>query len=338
MPVGVPLLRNTGELGDVLTSAPVRGPTTWVDFAKLNNWTFGRGAMLVPFYAPLVTLTNGSEHVFAYRARPRYQAFQRKLVLRLRGAQAAECAVEFPSGGTPRTVRVAVEREDVANEIFTHDLSAQDSTDQELTFAITPNKTGVVVEGVGIWEVARAALEIGGSDHGTDPTRMASGQPIRRNSFEGAFEAMTTTSLIGRRVGLGAWAVPHSVAGATSTAFARPITSTSFVPVFPTGAPMLGRKLSRAATTSTVTMRALCWVSGGTGDIRAVSSVHGVGSTISIPAATPTWSTLTTFQVDAEDPTAADGRRANAWDMVTLEARKLVSGTLWIASVCFYEA
>lgn len=338
MPVSVPLVRPSNGMGDVVTAAPVRGPTTWVDFAKACNWTLGRGSMLVPVHSPLVTLTNGSEHIFAYRTRPRYQAIERKLLLRLRGSTATTAAVEFQSGATARTIRVATDREGASTEIFTESLGSQSETEGEVNWAITPNAANVIVEGVGIWEVARSKLEIAVSnDRGTDPTRLAAGQPITRVSLEGGFNTVSGATTIGRRVGMLQWAVPYSVGGATSTAFAKAVTSTSYVGVFASGVPMLGRMLNRSATTGSVRLKVLAWVTGGTADVRFNSSVHGASSAVSITATTPTWSSALDFSIDCEDPTELDGLRANVFDMVQIEARKNVNGTLYISSVSVWE-
>ncbi len=339
MPVTVPLVRPTIELGDVLTAAPVRGPTTWVDFAKTANFTLGRGTFPVPIFSPLVTLTNGSEHIFACRTRPRYQAIERKLLLRLRGTTPTTAAVEFPSGAAARSIGVATDRENARTEIFTQALGSQSDAEGEINFAITPNAAGVLVEAVGVWEVARSTLEIGaGNDRGTDPTRLASGQPLMRESLEGGFNSMASTSAIGRRASIHQWAVPYNVGGATSTAFARSIGSPfGTYQSLGSGVPMLARKLTYAATTGTVRWKFLAWVTGGTGDIRVVSSVHGASSAVSITSASPAWSNAIDFAIDCEDPTVADGRRANAWDMVQVEARKNVSGTLFIAAISAWE-
>jgi hypothetical protein len=338
MSATVAVRRPTARPDDILVAAPVRA-LTGLESAKLGNWLLGRGAQLIPPYAPLTTVTATSELHYQFRVRPRYQALQRVWGFRLRAASPMEVTIEVPSGATAITAPVSTRRDTVHSFRIVETLGSQSDTEAEITCAIAPTSTtSLTIEGISCYEMPRGTLAVGGSDLGTELAVYVVGQPIKATLYDSIRAATSDPLVIGRRVSLSQWSVPATVAGATSTAHAKATVGTGSYETIYSGLPVLTRKDAPSATTGLVTCKMLAWVSGGSADLRLNSSVHGASTAVNITNTSPAWSGAITLSVDCEDLSTADGLQGAVFDRLTPEMRKNVSGTCRVAAVSIWEA
>ncbi len=333
--------RRTGmNVADILTALPVRG-LTQVDLVHLAHWVLGRGAQVVPSYSystGITLTTGGGTHLFRFRTRPRYQALERLWFLDLAAAtNPATALVEIPSGATAVTLAGAGARR---GQMILESLGSQSDAEGELTVEITPQTNSIIVRAISAWEVPRAALTTSTDDDGTEETRFNASQAMDETDFTNVADVLADPTKIGRRVSLFQWAVPATVGGSTSTAFALPMTNASYTPIWELPLPVLTRKLGRTAVTGTITGKLYAWVTAGTADIRFNSSVNGAGGAITINNGTPAWTAAFTHTVDCDDFASADGRQtsgAPAWDDLDIEVRKNGGGTCYVASASGWE-
>jgi len=325
---------------DVLVGRAVRGPT-WQQAAKLNNWIHGRGAQLVPFYAPNNTLSSGVKYVYKWRVKPNYEAVERLWSVYAVAVDKPETMViTVPSTGTDVTKHVPFVRNEAVPQTVHEVLASQSGSELELSMQLQPSGD-VNVYGIGGWEIPRPTLPAATESTGMEPTAFNAGAPIGASEIAPMVATMSDGDA-GRRASVLQWAVPVTAGGSTTTAFAASTTSGSYVDVFDLPCPVLARKLGVNDTTELVTCKVLAWSSDGastTGNCRISSSVHGASSAVSIGGTTtPTWSNAITLSVDSEDPATADGRRSAAWDELDVQWQRTAgAGTLYIASVSIWE-
>jgi hypothetical protein len=337
----VPPVRNGITLGDIRTGAAVRSITAQ-DTALLYNHVLARGTQVVPAHLGTtdpITVAGG-EHIYAWRFRRQLAAVQRVAFITMRAVSpGGACTVEFPSGSTGVQVPVSSERSTVVAVEFTEELATQSITEETLFLALTPKVQNIVVESIAIVDAPRATMGTGvdiANELGTNHFLSRAGQPVVASAFANMEPAQDVFN-IGRRVSVIQWAVPYDVGGATSTAFAVNVTSGSFADIWEDGIPCLMRKWGRNDTTGQVKAKFVAWVTGGTGTIRLNSSVNGASSDVPVTNTSPQVTTQTDLFIDAEDLTAADGRKSSTWELMDVQGKITSDDVLYIASACIWE-
>ncbi len=335
---------------------------TMQDVAKLLHWSIGRGGQLIPCYSPNYAIPALRTARFKFRVQPRYQAYSRIWTIGTRTISASgslEYKVATPSGGTQKTYN-ALSGYTANNPILHyHDLSAQSSAETEISIDIeNANASGTItVESIGCFDVPRLDLALAAYDYGVDVETLGHRQPIFYDDDGKGISSLATTSAeafgLAHRTGMfhHAWPIVGD-AGVYGISAAKTVTATAYDPVFKSAAgatraaPQLARKERRDGaagyTLKTINVGVLGAVTGGSGDVR-FTMTNGATVTLNVTATATafggtsagTWVT-STINVTTEDASTANGLRAAAWDLATIEARKNTSGTLYIAGVSMW--
>lgn len=334
MTISVGARREHFALGDIITAAPARG-ITQQQLAQQVNHVLARGTELVAGHVVNKTLTAGTAYRFSYRIQPRFQAVERVWSIDARCAE-SPATISVSIDGGSAVVRPAT------NELSTTTLpvtivqkNSQSSAEATTTLDITPGGKDVTIWSISCMEVPRPIFDDGTSEDGTEVGGFTAGQPAAKSAFTNLVDVLSDGSKIGRRCTLSHWGVPHNAGGSPTTTFAVAITSTSYVDIWHSSLwlPALDRKIGPADTTAVVAVKLFAWVTGGTGDFQVITDA-GTSSGVSISSTTPAITSAASATLDCEDLESADGRQTAAspdFDEIRIQARKNVSGTLYIA-------
>lgn len=331
----VPPLRPEPDSGAHKIGAAVAS-TTWQGLGALGNWLRGKGSALVPACTPRIDIPVGTGETFRFRAKTRSSAIQRVWVIYLRTLANRAAQVEIRAPAASGVVRVAsTGPSDLRNPIvYVENLASRSATEQQVDIEIyvdTVSSGEVYVESIACYEQDRSVLQSDATDYGVDLFSLASGQPIYDPpyaSIGGVYDILTHSDA--RRVGIFQWSQGDS-SGFVADGFSTSLLS---LPV-----PVLVRKLARTATTGSVRWSAYARVSAGTGTI-TLTHTNSAGTFLSAVDITGTsfaWSPAQTVAgFDCDNLSAADGRRASAWDMLnfTVEA---AGGNLLIRSISVWQ-
>jgi len=327
----VPQQRAVVGHAGIVAGASVRS-RHWRDAATQAAYLLGIGRQIVPATSsgPL-SLSTLSAHKLGYYLAPTPAAIDRRWGVR---AKSGTMTIKAGSGGPSVTFSPGPL---YAERGVIEELSASASAGA-FDLVITPS-AATTLAGISCVEVPRVGLAADSTDLGTDLSKLAAGQPILASDVANLLSSLGGgIARVGART-LVQWAVPYSVGGATSTAFASSTTtSASWVSVFPGGdVPGLGGVLSRSATTRGVTCYFLAWVTSGTGLVRlSATGSGGTSSTANVTSTSPAWVSVT-LDIDAENMTVTDGRRGGHWEMLQPEFNAPPGQIIYCASVSCFE-
>lgn len=336
----VPEQRIVANQSDILITEGVRS-VHWIDSGRVINWASGRGDMLIPG-TPLGPIASGVTRTFPVTLQPRYQTLRAAFSYVVTSATGtASCTIVL--GATTVTI-AAPTRENAAPVTIMLDQSSQNTVRQLLSFTATANLGAIEIECFSVESVPRGVLASGAAslDLGVDLSLVMPRQPI----FEGSLSNQLLARLPGLRDACrrnGGVTLPMP----TEAPFV--VSGASWVGLHDDDISLLGRYIYSSGTTDTLSVMAYVRCTDGTtaGELRLSNVSGGTGvSTIAIPTGTTAWTwigtatnTPDTFSCDAEDPTAADGRRSSRWDDHYFEARRTAgAGNIEIATISIWEA
>lgn len=313
----------------VRSGDPIRG-ALWAPVGSALGFALGSPRTLIPWCSPdwVMWSTDGTQ-TLSFRAFPSIQATHRMWKVVIADTAEDELAsgvVTFtdPSGGSS-TLNL-----DSGARVLTHVETVVSRTSAEATLSVTVSlsKDFCLVAGISCVELPRRELAVDAIDLGIESASLVGGAPIlggvTGHSLGAIPDALSAALVRGRRH-IVQWARPATTADAWST------TSSSYVDTPVAGLEILERHLyaGDGSGAAAAAVRALAWVSGGTGDLEIATAVGT--ETIAISATSPTW-VSGTLPIDTEDMTTADGRRSAA-QVLTVQARKNSGGTLYLAGI-----
>lgn len=325
MSATVPHRRPSLDTGGILSGLPVSA-FDWQALAGLANFANGHGAALIPWTFIGYQVAKGTSATFHFYVAPKARAVERVWCVNLRcdipGATAVVTAGSASVTAAPLSTRTGR----TASLVIREPLASKTALpgDAALMVVADPD-SDVVVESVAMYEQTRSVLDLDSTDYGVDLGTVAVRQPIAafaNASLAGVADAVK--NLDARRAGLFHWSAPD----------ADPLTFTSgsYAPMFDLDPLILGAVNAVGSTTADVTVAAYAKVNSGTGQVRFTSASTSDATTLSITGTSFGWVTGT-LSVDAEDLTAADGRRASGWDSVKIECNDNTAATLSVAAV-----
>lgn len=319
----------------------------WMDPARLQCWLAGRGAAVVPVFVPPQLDNQGSSNAFYFRFKPRYQTTRYALTIALSSFPIGTRlgVVTFPVGGDSHVVPVTRRRGSLGrgptSVTMFYDVASQSTTEREISFSVaeTADVSPLQIESAMIEEVPRTILTVDANDLGADRLAFWLRQAIAEpNISDQIFDYQNNLRDASRRLGLfqHSWSDEENIN----------TTSGSFVDMF--GAPIgiLHRCLYSGETTRLASWRIRAKVSNGTtaGEVRVTNSAGS--TTISIPTSATSWTWLpstagapSTFAIDAEDNTTANGLRGGTDDDHTFEYRRTAgAGSVQVSSISVFDA
>ncbi len=295
--------------------------------AEALNWCRAQGGTLISAFDPGASVAAGASHTFNFKVWPRYDGIDRLWVIRMARPYGADTdnrvSVKVPASGTAVQVGVTGTYRNAYDWVFHEVLASQSSAIQDATCLVQNNGStqAVDVQSIGCYEVPRGYLDLDTTEHGIDVESVRGGAPIYDGSGAGrSWEAMVQSLENFRtenaRPGLIHWAVDTTQALTT--------TSTVLVDLFEDGGssegpPCLAAKQYRADTTKTVNVYCYAKLSGAGTGTATITMTNG--ATVNV-----TWTNTGSFAwasgtiaVDAEDLSAADGRRSSRWDIAGIQ-------------------
>lgn len=312
----------------VRSGDPLRG-MMWTSFARALNYANGTWRTLIPWCSPNVEIhASAPARALTFKAFPSLQTSHRMWRLAFGSTVEDETmhgSVTFtdPSGGTSTFTPTSV------GEYSYHDHveAVAVRTSAETTLAPTLEGDGYAgLIGLACYEGPRRELVVDAIDGGLSLFSMMGGAPILggvTGHSLGAIPDAVARALARNRRTMLQWAVFNEAPWDT--------TSASYVDTPVAGLEVLERHLyaGDGSGAAAAAVRALAWVSGGTGDLEIATAVGT--ETIAISATSPTW-VSGTLPIDTEDMTTAYGRRSAA-QVLTVQARKNGGGTLYLAGI-----
>lgn len=321
----------------VKVAAPVSS-RTWQSAAYLANFLRGKGACLVPWCVPEITIANSQTHVFRFRVKNRSTAVARVWVLLLRATSADPgfLIIKAPASGGTQVVSDApvVSLDRRFPLIYMEQLSSQTSTEAQIDISVSwgtgQGSASLIVEGVACYEQDRPLLAQDTTDYGVDVASCATGLPMydaSYASFGGLNNALAHCDA--RRVGI--W---HWTNGDATTAA---ITSATPQNLLQLGVPGLARKLARAATTGTVKWSVYGKMSASGTGVVTLSSTSGVSDAMNVTSTSYAWTTAQSVSIDCDNFSASDGRQSSRWDDLAIAFKGNGTQTLTIQSISIWS-
>jgi hypothetical protein len=325
----VPTLRPEPSSTQVVVGAPVTG-NTWQALAGLGNWLRGKGAMLVPWCDPRVTISAASNQTFRFRVKTRSSAIQRVWIIYVRASSSTLSTLTIKAPGASGTSLTAYAGDGIDARrtpiIYTENLASQSATEQQIDINVAAATGGCIVDAICCYEQDRPVLQSDSTDYGVDLFTCASGQPIYDGanvSVGGVYDALTNSDA--RRVGIFHWTQGDGASTTTGDLLSIAV-------------PVLVRKLGRSDVTGSVKWSAYAKVTAGTGTI-TLEHVNDSGTFTDAATVTGTsyaWtSARTVSSFDCDDLTTDDGL-PGGWDMLNFE-RAVVGGTLTVQSISVWQ-
>lgn len=332
-----PFRRPEPDEGLIRVASPV-STVTWSQLAGLGNWVRGKGAMLVPWCSPDVSVTSAATEIFRFRVKPRTSAVERIWGFLVAASSAGITAdLKAPTTGTAVTVNALAETDFLVPYFVTETLASKSGTEQEINCSVKANGGTVRVVGICCYEQDRPLLNEDATDLGLDIPTCGAGQPILvtsagYESLPGVYDVVKSgTSLDGRRVGL-----LHATWGDTGVTR----TTASFADMLALPAPVLAAKRYRTDVTATVKWSVYAKVAGGAGGQVRLTADSGDTDTITVTGTTAAWATASTLIVDCEDMGSADGRQTAAtpaWDAIQIAHQGDGTNALTVYHVSVWE-
>lgn len=321
------------DLGDAgVKSAYAVDGRDWTAVSRAYDAALGSWSALIPMCAPMVQVPAVSPYddvslAPSFRVWPRYQASHRLWFYSLAALGEGTFLSSFtdPSGG--KTYQNVSGTTALLAHVET--VSARTSIETTLTPSIAFDVDGTLLA-IGCYELPRVQLAVGGSNLSTSDAGSDSGAEGPRLPITDDY------------AGLGAGFVTRSTAALRDTArrcglFAgapyAQSTSSTFAAVFQTPPIALGRFLYRGQTSSTMQLAAFVRASDATttGEVRFTMAS---GAAVTLPFGQSTGYVRGQIAIDAEDLSAADGRRSTRDDTCTVELRRASgAGTVYLDTV-----
>lgn len=323
----VPHLRPTLDTSGIRSGMPVTG-NDWGRLAGLANWCNGHGGMLIPWTGIGYFLDDESATLHFYVG-PKARAVERVWRISLSGntGSGGSGAITVTAGGAAAvTFTPASNNHPLVYEVRER-LTAKTSTAAGTSIAVGSAEGGTAtVHAVAMYEETRSVLlTTGTDDYGCDLTSIASRAPLydaAGRSIRGASDGYK--NLDARRAGIFHWA--------TSPNAPLLVTQVGYTDLFPLYAPALGAIVGTGTTTTSFKCAAYAKVNAGSGNIRFSSTQAGSNVVLAVTSTSFGWVTGD-LTINAEDLTAADGRRSAAFETCRIEAQKDTSTTLSIAAL-----
>lgn len=340
----VPESRNDIVLSDTAQSVTAATRTvravSWVDAARLQCWIAGRGSMDVPAHCVAQLLSIGQVSEFRYRVQPRFQTTRYAYSFVLTGNSPSSAEVTIPVGGTAYRVPVRERAQAQPTTIYV-DRTAQDDTEDELSFSIEADKIDIRVDCVGIEAVPRSVVDVSNDDLGADRLSVWVRQPIAEPSIHDQILARQADLRDSARRGL-LQLSRGTVAPWTSTSGTAASIISQSLPVIPRHLYGIGG----TARSMRIRVLAQCSDANTAGEVQIESPVTST-ATIAIPTGTTSWTWLPSttgaplsFAFKTEDP-ATPGGLLGGWGDYMLDVRirrTTQSGTVRVATVSVFEA
>lgn len=339
MSATVPHLRPTFDATGIVAGRPV-AQNEWGPIAGIGNWCNGHGGQLIPCCA--IGRTHDEESfTYNFYVGPKARAVERKWNISLAISDGVDHGVQITAGSAaaqtfyqPTTLTGASATNGAGPQLFTLEirepLSAKTSTAGGTTLVIGTVGDGALayVSTVSMYEQTRGILLLDSTDYGVDLTSVATRQPIADtgsgsgSSIRGASDAYK--NLDARRAGVFHWSTP--------TTDPLDVTQVSYTDIFPLYPPALGAIVSTGTTSTTFKCAVYAKVNAGSGNVRFSSTQNGSNVVLAVTGTSFAWVTGD-LTINAEDLTAADGRRSSGWETCRVEAQKDTATTLSIAAI-----
>lgn len=339
VPRDFPWLSPTG----IASGQPVRA-LLWGRAAHAINWLLAAGVQCIPqFASPDAQVAAGATATYHVMLVQTQQAKYRMWLVSVRAdSPPGTLSLTFTdASGGPHTYTVTApaptaDTDDLKEigPIF-ETITSRTAGIVAATFSIASaasSTKATVVEDISCFEMPRGRLNNDATDQGLAPsTILGSDSPGPITAGDGysslgaiiqahyaAFKAQPRTLFV--------WARPANQG--------VPTTSATFEALFIEGPPCLGTKLYRTSTTIAMTVYAYVRTSASTtGELR-VTMTNGSTTAIAIPTSTAGAWVSGTVNIDCEDLTASDGRRASRDDIATIELRRVSgAGTVYLETV-----
>ena len=310
--------------------SPVAAATSWSEFAANANWVRGKGASLVPWFSPTITLTAGTTRTFHFRVKTRNVACERIwgfLFRRATATTATTATIRAPaSTGTSVAFDVPNVRDLIVPVSYVETVASKATATVDLTFDIAVAGGDLELEGVGCYEQDRAGLLNDTTDFGVMIDTVRGGEPIlavENQSVYGVFRSLA--NLDARRTGIYHWSYPAEA----------PITRTlgTYLAVPELGVPVQAQKLNTGATTGAVKWSCCAKVAAGSGAVKLTTSGSVVSSEITVTGTSFAWQTAADVSIYCDDFGQADGRQGGAWDELTWSIKGDGTNALSVAAV-----
>lgn len=326
----------------ILVGQPVRA-MTWAQAAHAVNWLSAAGSHCIPkFFGGEATVAAGSTATYHVQLVQTPQAKYRMWdVAYYADVTPGDFAMTFTDpSGTPHDISgrsqvATADIEDLVEKPVLETIATRTGGIVPATFSFTSGasstKTACIYT-ISCFELPRGALQCDAQDLGIAVESIlgadAPGPILDGDAYTslGAvvqghyapFKAQPRVQFV--------WAEPAGQGIST--------TSATFVPLFEEGPVCLGTKLYRTSTTIAMTVYAYVRTGAATtGELR-VTMTSGGTVTIAIPTSTTGAWVTGTVDIDCEDMTAADGRRAGRDDIATVEVRRVSgAGTVAVETV-----
>lgn len=319
----------------IRVASPVSS-VTWTQLAGLSNWVRGKGAQLVPWTLPDVSISAAATEVFRFRVKPRNTAVERiwqfLLVTTTNGVTAD---LKAPTTGSATVVSVVPGADAIVPVTIIETLSAKSSTEAEINCSIKANGGSVRVIGIACYEQDRPILNEDSTDLGVDIATCGAQQPILDQTYQslaGVHDVVQSgTQLDGRRVGL-----LHLTWGDTGTSR----TTASYQDLMTLPAPVLAAKRYRTDVTADVKCSVYARVAAGAGGQVRFTATSGDTLTLSVTSTSFAWVTAGVLTVDCEDMGSADGRQTAAtpaWDEIQVAFQGDGTNALTLAHASVWE-
>lgn len=318
---------------EILVGRPPRGPW-WSELGRLTNYVRGRGVMLVPAHAPMITIASGANDTIRYRCRPGGLAIARVWVVHVE-AVSGYANVTVAAGSATATILIdALEAREAGRVVLIDGGLTKTTAVTELTATVTNNSgTGSVIIGhAEVWELPRAALTKGATDLGVDIDTLFAGRPIlerANDSTYGVAAALHTAS--GRRGTLAAWYGP--VVSSTAT---------TWTGLFPNVWRVTPGVIGVGATSIPCEWDVNARVTDGatTFELRLTDAAAASSAVITIAGVTTLgWRGTGTKDLLAEDLTDDTGLQGGAFETVQLEVRRTAgAGSLEVRGFGVWES
>lgn len=319
------------------TSAVVSGAAIqaaeWESMCAAHDALAASGSVLIPWHAPMTSISASGSKAYTYRVWPKYAATHRLWSMAF-----------ISSTSTPATASIALSDGTTVGALFTdaaprtisfvHQLSSRSAAEASETVTITLGSTSAAkVVGMGCWEYPRPAIALptGSLPFDATTTDMGMDQAVARALLPIADDY----------AGLGVGYMAHAVdslrdetrrTGIFAAAPFASSTSSTFAAVFQAPPIALGRFLYRGQTSALMQLAAYVRTSDSStsGEVR-FTMASGASLTLGFSGVTSTTLIRGQIAIDAEDLTTSDGRRASRSDTCLVKLRRSAgAGTAYL--------
>lgn len=327
----VPASRRQVGMGDVKVGLDVSA-RHWSQLGELANYLRGRGSVLIPGNAPVVTVAAGGSTTLRYRVAPSGRAIARLWYTEIVSASATQPA--------RATISVTGDSMDINSTLNSEGWLletpvSKGTAEVELALTVACNAASlqsVIVQSVHCWELHRAQLTKDATDLAVDLSTLEYNRPIWDRDYEAiAAVADSIAASNGRRCGLVSWYGPEaSFSGAAADLFELPIR-------------VVPPKIGASDTTRTCTWNVYAYCSDGTTAgtvvVRDAAGVDSGALTVTAGTTSPTWFTGGSKSLLCEDLSQTDGLPSGAYETVQVRcARTAGAGSVRLIGFNLYDS